>query len=287
MKPANDDSCPPQNHQHFTLPSGATAHKWLCDSPRAILVLQHGFGEYAERYVWSHSQIIPKLNAKGFEVWALDLWGHGTSPGDRGMVNVQLAVEDHLQVRHQAAARGLPVFLFGHSLGGLITAASALRESLSRYNGVILSSPALPATISAPGEFAVGLLVRLVPAVRIPLPKAPFKELCHDSAQLRLSKEDRVMHRDQISFLLAATALREAKRMWIGLAQWTKPTLVVHGTDDSWTQYRQSRRFVQEIASADKTLHLVEGGYHELLNEENNDTIQLIHDWLESRMAQR
>ncbi|KAH7176412.1 Alpha/Beta hydrolase protein [Dactylonectria macrodidyma] len=285
MNLTTGDPCLSQDHQIFTLPSGASAHKWLCDSPRAILVLQHGFGEYAERYVWSHCELIPKLNARRFEVWALDLWGHGRSPGARGVVNVQQAVDDHLQIRYQAATRGLPVFLFGHSLGGLIAAASVLKGSSSGNDGVILSSPALPATMPALGEYAVGLLARLMPAVRIPRPKSPLEELCGDAEQLRLANEDKSMHKGQISFLVAATALREAKLIWTRLGQWTEPTLVVHGTSDSWTQFQQSEQLVKNIASTDKTLHLVEGGYHELLNDGDHEhTLQLILGWLESQV---
>ncbi|RSM07023.1 hypothetical protein CEP52_005406 [Fusarium oligoseptatum] len=128
MDPEASDCFSTQHHDQFVLTSGASAHKWQCDSPRAILILQHGFGEYAERYVVSHSQLIPKLNTARFEVWALDLWGHGTSPGDRGIVDVEMAVKDHLEMRRRADARGLPVFLFGHSLGGLITAASVAEK---------------------------------------------------------------------------------------------------------------------------------------------------------------
>ncbi len=284
MEPTADDSCLPQNHQLFTLPSGTTAHQWLCEVPRAILLLQHGFAEYAERYVWSHSRLIPKLNARRFEVWGLDFWGHGASPGDRGIVNVQLAVEDHLQMRQQAAARNLPVFLFGHSLGGLVTAASALREPSPRFDGVILSSPALPTAMPAPVEYAVGFLARLLPSLRVPQPKAPSEELCRDAEQLHLAKTDGAIFKGQISFLVAATALREARLMWARLGQWRNPTLVLHGTADSWTDFRQSRRLVQEIPSVDKTLRLVEDGYHELLNDGNGESlVQLILDWLERR----
>ncbi|CVK94630.1 uncharacterized protein FMAN_03652 [Fusarium mangiferae] len=150
------------NHIHFDLPSGVFVHRWLCDSSRAIVILQHGFAEYAERYVWSHAKLIPVLNAQGFEVWAMDLWGHGRSPGNRGVVDVQKAVDDHIQIRHRAATLGLHVFLFGHSLGGLITAASAARDASPPNDGVVLSSPALPAAMIAPGERALGLLARSV-----------------------------------------------------------------------------------------------------------------------------
>lgn len=158
MDPKTSESFSAQNRRQFVLSSGASAHKWQCDSPRAILTLQHGFGEYAERYVVSHSQLIPKLNSARFEVQAPDLWGHGTSPGDRSIVDVEMAVKDHLQMRSRAHSRGLPVFFFGHSLGGLIIAASVAENSLHHTNGVILSSPALTEGLPLPVEYLVHLL---------------------------------------------------------------------------------------------------------------------------------
>lgn len=272
------------DHERLVLASGAVVHIWLCHSPRAILILQHGFAEYAERYLWAHSELISKLNVCGFEVWSMDLMGHGRSPGKRGIVDVQLAVDDHLRMRDQAATRKLPIFLFGHSLGGLITAASATRDS-SMLDGVILSSPALPVMMVAPGERIVGLLARHMPTVRIPLPKSPMDELCQDSEQVRLAREDQSIYKGQISFLLAATSLREVKQIWARMGQWTNPTMVVHGTRDSWTKFEQSETFVLNIASKDKTLHLVEGGYHELLNDRNHEhTLDLMLEWLETRV---
>ncbi|RSM17462.1 hypothetical protein CDV31_003711 [Fusarium ambrosium] len=277
-----------QHHHHqFVLSSGASAHKWQCDSssPRAILILQHGFGEYAERYVISHSQFIPKLNAARFEVWALDLWGHGTSPGDRGIVDVEMAVKDHLEMRRRADARGLPVFLFGRSLGGLITAASVAENSSYHTNGVILSSPALTEGLPLPAEYLVHLLAYFMPTTQIPTPKASAEDLCGDPEQARLTAEDESKYKGQISFLVASSALQVARRLWARCGQWTQSTLVIHGTSDSHAQFRLSERLVRDIASTDKTLHPVEGGYHELLNEEDpKEIVNLLFDWLESHM---
>ncbi|MEK9577968.1 MAG: alpha/beta fold hydrolase, partial [Aquiluna sp.] len=59
---------------------------WRAASPRAQVLLQHGYGEYAERYVTQYSGLIPKLNQNGFDVYAIDLPGHGRTDGERGQV---------------------------------------------------------------------------------------------------------------------------------------------------------------------------------------------------------
>ena len=123
------------------LGSGAVMHSWSVAAPRGVVVLQHGFAEYAERYQ-EQPALIPQLGAAGFDVIALDLWGHGRSPGRRGVTNVRLAVDDHLEVRRRAALGGVPVLLVGHSLGGLVTACS-VRASPVELSGVVLLSPAL------------------------------------------------------------------------------------------------------------------------------------------------
>ncbi|KAF5008947.1 hypothetical protein FDECE_4810 [Fusarium decemcellulare] len=278
------DSPLPHNHQSFNLSSGVVAHKWQCESPSAIVILQHGIGEYAERFVRSYSELIPNLNRKGFEVWALDLRGHGRSPGERGSVDVELAVQDCRELRQQALTRKLPVFLFGHSLGGFITAASTVENS-DGIAGVILSSPALPDTMSLPGELAIGLLARLIPSVQIPKPRSPLESRCRDTEQVRLAQQDSMLYEGQISLLVTATALRTARAMWARLDEWDKPILVIHGTSDVSADFRQSERLVQHIKAEDKTLHLVEGGYHELLNDEKaKETLDIIIDWLQRRV---
>ncbi|KAI4958792.1 hypothetical protein J4E86_004398 [Alternaria arbusti] len=70
------------NHKTHTLPSGTTFHIWTPTSPSvATIVLQHGYAEYSLRYLTSHSTLITHLLAASYTIYALDLHGHGTSPG--------------------------------------------------------------------------------------------------------------------------------------------------------------------------------------------------------------
>jgi acylglycerol lipase len=103
------------------------AFSWKSASPRAQLLLMHGLGEYSERYLTYCSELIPKLNQQGIDVYAFDLPGHGRTAGERGLVDVTQGVALHLQARSRLPV-GLPTVLFGHSLGGLITGASIVRQ---------------------------------------------------------------------------------------------------------------------------------------------------------------
>ncbi|KAH8891165.1 alpha/beta-hydrolase [Thozetella sp. PMI_491] len=272
-------------YRKFSLESGNAIHQWHTDTPRGLLLLQHGFGEYTERYVRSKAGFIPKLNASGFEVWALDLQGHGDSPGDGCLINVELATQDHVELRRRAAAQGLPLFLFGHSLGGLITAGSAVHDPLG-IAGIILCSPGFPAqTTPVLVEMALRLLSWLVPHAPIPKARTPADRLVHSTEQARLIEADPKLLKGQVSFLSAATALRTSKMVWASLKQWRTPTLVIHGTDDITIDPKTSAHFVEMIASSDKTLYLDEGGYHDLLCDRNSQKIvELISQWLNVRL---
>ncbi|CAK7211180.1 hypothetical protein SBRCBS47491_001026 [Sporothrix bragantina] len=219
-------------HYRNSTPEQAAYCKAALDRVEFMYGIQlHGFGEYAERYVESHSALIPKLQAKGIEVWAMDLQGHGRSPGNASNVNVVAAATHHVQLRQQAVARCLPIFLFGHSLGGLVTAASVslLPASLA---GIVLSAPALPAPMSGLGQGALRLIGNVVPSLQLPRARTPLDKLFTDPVQIRLAEEDPLMYRGQISFSMASSAVEAGEKIWQSLDKWTAPTLVVHGTAD-------------------------------------------------------
>lgn len=271
-------------------------YAWPAPQPRAAVLLTHGFGEYAGRYVERYSALIPALVGAGLSVYATDLRGHGASGGRQAVVDVAELVEDHLRAREtlrtqgsggqESGGRPLPVFAFGHSLGGLLTAASVARDPRG-LSGVILSSPALLI-----GEDQPGWLRALAPLVARVAPAAQVTAL--DSGNLsRLAAEVSAYHADagiyqgKVPARTAASMLRLSRALWDRYPRWTLPTLVLHGSADRVTDPRGSRRFVEAIASADKTLHLAEGGYHELLNDEGREEVLgRVLAWLERQLAE-
>ena len=92
---------------------------------------------------------------------------------------------------------------------------------------------------------------------------------------------DPLMFGGQVPVLTAATALDQAELLWAGLGEWHVPTLVLHGTADTYTDPAGSTDFVAGIASEDKTLHLVDGAFHELLNDAcAAEVAGLVMSWL-------
>jgi alpha-beta hydrolase superfamily lysophospholipase len=266
---------PPARRQHLS--SGAVAHSWTAPVARGIAVVQHGYGEYAERFVDEHGHLVSRLVDAGFDVWALDLWGHGASPGTRGVTHVGRAVQDHVELRHLAADRRLPVLLLGHSLGGLVTAGSVTTDPVG-LAGVVLTSAALPSEAAAVRRI-LGWAAAIAPGAPIPQRAASLSGLSHDEQVVARATADPQMTHRQVPLRLAATAIDVSDSVTAAASAWTTPTLVFHGSDDTYTDPQDSRRVFDSLGAEDKTLRIVQGGFHELFHDTGGH--QLVGDVIE------
>jgi len=266
--------------------AGVAGYVWHASNPKAALLLQHGYGEYAERFVRQYNQLIPHLLQMGISVYAFDMPGHGRSPGRRGLVDIRQAIECHLAARRKLREQPLPVFLFGHSLGGLVTAGSVVRDQ-SGLSGVILTSAALLYDVT-PGLLAfVNLLAFIAPAVSAPLKAGIDGDHYRGAETDELFTQDAQIFRGKLPMLVAATTGSISYHNWERYPEWKIPVLVLHGTEDKATDPAGSQRFFDTIAAQDKLIHLVEGGYHELLNDrDRNKTLQVVLAWFEQHLAQ-
>ncbi|GLA12619.1 hypothetical protein AnigIFM63309_000400 [Aspergillus niger] len=282
MPPADNT---PNDYQRSELRSGAVIHIWGHENPRAIIILQHGFAEYAERYLDSYCRLIPSLLAHDYKVYALDLWGHGRSPGKRSVLNVERAISDHNELRRRVFEEhpSRPIFLFGHSLGGLITAVS-LTTDPSHVAGIILTGAALPAQAPIIRSVILQPLAALAPTLRLRYTRVQVENACQRPEEYQKCLNDSMVFKGHISLRLGATALRAAEKLWQAIDSWTVPTLIMHGTKDTYTAHEQSKVLFDGIHASDKTLILAEGGYHELLNDlDNKQHLASILSWLERR----
>jgi alpha-beta hydrolase superfamily lysophospholipase len=259
---------------------GLSGYAWRTPNARASVLLAHGFAEYAERYVAHYHQLVPKLNAAGFDVYAFDQRGHGRSSGARGVEDMREAVADHRAARN--ALTGKPFFLFGHSLGGLITAASAA-EDQNQIAGVILSSPAL--LLSAPAHLRAiaGVVASFAPSARL-VPPLDIDGLSRIPEEVAAYRADPMISDTRVPAKTGATAISVSEAAWARYSQWKLPTLVLHGEKDRATDPEGSKRFAGMIASADKRLVLYPEGRHELLNDLDRDAaMDVILGWLNER----
>lgn len=282
-------------HTTTTLSSGSIAHTWLPSSPtpyHGTVILQHGYAEYASRYLTSHHALISHLLATNYSVYALDLWGHGESPGTRGVVHIGRAVRDHIELRALVHEKepDRPVVLFGHSLGGLVTAGSVVAEA-SNVHCVVLTGPAFPNELPWPGRSVLGLLAATMPNVCVPRKAVPVEDLTRVSDEIEKYWNDDSFHKHGISFLLAVTALDVMKTVRQGMGSWTVPTMVLHGNADPYCDWTASERFVKSIASTDKKFQMYEEGRHELLHDFEgpaalNEVFKWIKDHVEPTQSQ-
>jgi acylglycerol lipase len=280
LAPAQSIRCQP-----WDIGTGVAGYAWHATSPRAVLLLEHGWGDYSQRYVKQFSQLIPHLLERGVSVYAVDMWGNGRSPGSRGATDIAAAVEDHLAARSRLSEQPLPVFVLGHSVGGLVTATSVLRDQ-SGVRGMILIAPALRWDVSGPLRTVARVGGFLLPTFAMPVPTAdPAVQSRDPQLHERLAK-DPLMHLGSISWVTAGSGATISHANWPMYERITVPVLVVHGTGDVVAVPAASRAFVDAIRSEDKMLSLVDGGRHSLLDDppSNEEARRIIVDWLQRRL---
>lgn len=260
---------------------GLSGYAWRTPNARANLLLTHGFAEYAERYVARYHQLVPKLNALGFDVYGWDMRGHGRSPGARGVADLRGAVADHRAARAKLANK--PLFLFGHSLGGLVTAASAA-EDQSAISGVVLSAPALLITAPAHLRAIAGFVSIIAPGARL-VPPLEAEGLSRIPEEVAAYKSDPMVSDTRVPAKTGATAIDASEAAWARYPNWTAPVLALHGLQDRATNPEGSKRFIASIASSDKQLQTYPEGRHELLNDLDRDAaMDVITSWLSARL---
>lgn len=265
---------PALHGQHFAAP-----HE------RGAVLLTHGYAEHLGRY----RRVIQALTETGLSVYSYDQRGHGQSPGARAVVDVDVLIGDHLRAREALRGLSVPLFAFGHSMGGLVTVASVLRDPRG-LAGVVLSSPLL---LVGEGESAAlkalsGVLGRFFP--RLPVTSLDSGGLSRIAEEVSAYDRDPQVYRGKVPALTAASMLRVSRQLAAQSPQWRLPTLVVHGSEDKLADVRGSRRFVEAAGTAltprPKVEYLeIEGGYHELFN----DTVQAevtarLLGWLEKQL---
>ncbi len=272
------------NRAEFSLAPDIATFSWTVASPRAQLLLQHGLGEYSERYVEHYSSLIPRLNELDIDVYAFDLPGHGKSAGERGLIDLQVAVWLHLKAREILVANNLPTVLYGHSLGGLITAGS-LNRNAANVAAAVIGSSALHLPSQGWERALSQALGKLLPNAPMPLPRPGLEALSRVQAVVDAAAKDPMFFQGKAKNLVAKSVIEVSDEVWGNTGNWKVPTLIMHGTADTSTDHRASVRLAEEIASVDKDLKLYEGAYHELLNDTVADQALVdLLEWISHRV---
>ena len=259
--------------------------EWIPDTPaRAHVLLVHGLGEHIGRY----EGLAAAMTREGWHVHGFDHPGHGKSPGNRGYVNDFPQLVDNLVAqldKVRAAAGDQPIFLLGHSMGGLVVT-HALAHHKIKVHGAVLSSPllAIPDTVSPLLIQLAGLLGTLTPW--LPVDRLETAAISRLEEEVAAYEADPLIHHGPILARTGAQLSKAIQESSGAFESVTTPFLVVHGTADRLAPVAGSRALHERASSGDKTATFYEGGYHELLNDNDREAVRdEILGWIRQRVG--
>ncbi|HSC86209.1 MAG TPA: lysophospholipase [Polyangiaceae bacterium] len=271
--------------EDFTSAGGVKIHMraWSPETtPRAVVVICHGVNSHGGQYVWTGEQ----LSARGFATYAVDLRGRGKSEGERFYVeDIAEYVADVRGLIAIAKQRhpGLPVYLLGHSAGGVVSCTYTL-DYASEIAGLICESFAFQ--VPAPGFVLSAIKGLSHVAPKLPVLTLHMKDFTRDPAALAILDADPLTKGEVQPAITVAALVRADERLHDSFEQIQLPVFILHGTEDKATVPKGSEYFHAHAGSKDKTLRLYEGHFHDLLNDIGKEgVLDDIVGWINERLA--
>lgn len=252
-------------------------------SSRATVLLVHGYAEHCRRY----DHVAECLVNAGATVFAYDQRGYGRSDGKTAYIDTfdqYLNDLDDILDHVRSRPPDRPIFLFGHSMGGLVVLKYVLDNTPS-VDGLLLSSPALeinPDLAPLLRKIAqwIGWLFPTLPTSR-----SPQEAISRDPAVVEEANNDPLNYHGRVPARTGAEMLKAGEAVRKHLPDVHLPFLVFHGTADVLTNPEWSKRLYEKASATDKTLHLYEGLYHETFNEpEQQRVLTDISNWIRDRI---
>jgi acylglycerol lipase len=249
---------------------------------RSAVVIVHGFNSHSGYYRWTAEQ----LTAHGFAVYALDLRGRGKSDGERYYVEKfsEYQSDVHMLVNLvRSREPGLPMFMLGHSAGGVIACNYAL-DHQADLAGLVCESFAYQ--VPAP-DFALSVLKglsHLAPHAHVL--KLKKEDFSRDPKVTQALLDDPLLANEVQPTKTVAEMVRADERLKRDFNLFTLPLLIIHGTKDTVTRPEGSKEFFANAASKDKTLKLYEGYFHDPLSDIGKETVIAdITSWLSAHVS--
>jgi alpha-beta hydrolase superfamily lysophospholipase len=229
--------------------------------------------------------VAEQLVASGFTCYAPDLRGRGQSDGERFYVDRFSDYVADVDVTVELAKSrdpALPVFLLGHSAGGVVSAVYTL-EKQAGLAGFICESFAHE--VPAP-DFALAVLKglsHLAPHAHVL--KLKNEDFSRDPKVVAAMNADPLIAHEVQPTKTVAEMVRADERLKREFPNIKLPVLILHGTEDKATRPSGSQRFYETTGSTDKTLKIYQGHYHDLLNDVGKEGVLAdIRAWIEARL---
>ena len=254
---------------------------WPVAGAQVTFAVVHGLGEHAGRY----ERFAQGMAKQGFGAFAVDLRGHGKSPGQRGHVDSWSQWTDDASafVNHVASVAGGEVVPLGHSFGGATLLSTVLGGKLSNIRRFIVSSPALKVKVAVPAwKIKLGTTAsKMLPKLALDNEVDP-KLLSRIPEVVEAYRTDPLVH-SKISSRLYTEWLSATHDILNRADEIKVPFLILAGTDDGLIDPEGSKE-LHAKAPAMSELELLEGRYHEPFNDRDNEEVfTMIANWLAKR----
>ncbi len=260
---------------------------WLPEGePKAVLLIVHGLAEHSGRYVNVVNHFVPL----GYAVYGVDHVGHGKSSGTRMYVERFEDFMDTLKTYFDMITRwqpDKPVFLMGHSMGGLIGAIYLL-DHQKELAGAVLSGPAVkvPGDVSPVVIFVGKVISALMPKVGMIGLEA--EGVSRDPAVVDAYINDPLVCRGKTTARLSAELVKAIRRVTAEAANIRLPILILQGSADRLVDPKGAQMLYDAVSSVDKTIKIYDGLYHEVYNEpEHDQVLGEVEAWLETHLSRR
>ena len=255
---------------------GLLLRHWECNDPRARVLIVHGLGEHSGRY----EHVGEFLTANGFEVTAYDHRGHGASGGERVDIEAFAEYLDDLELVLEQLGQGLPIVVYGHSMGGLIAASYGM-SNRPQPDLYVLSAPALSAEVPFILRIASKMAGRIRPSMRF-ANSIEGDQLSRDPDVGKKYFADALVE-TKTTARFGAVFLAHMQSLQDDYDKLARPALVVHGAEDELVPPHASA----PLAAVDGVERkLFPGLRHEIHNEpEQEEVLSFIVSWLDSQLA--
>ncbi len=251
------------------------------ETPRGVVIIVHGFNAHSGQYDWVADQFV----ANNLAVHALDLRGRGKSDGERFFVD---KFEDYVAdlatfvTMVKEREPGLPVFMLGHSAGGVVSCVYAL-DHQAQLKGLICESFAFQ--VPAP-DIALQVLKglsHLIPHTHAL--KLKNEDFSRDPKVVESLNRDPLIANESQPTQTVAAMVRADERLKKEFPRIELPLFILHGTMDKATRPAGSQLFFDMAGSSDKTLKLYDGYFHDPLHDLGKETVMAdIQAWIDKRI---
>jgi len=249
------------------------------NTPVGLIVCHHGIMINMKFF----DPFVKEMNKSNFIVYRYDCRGHGKSEGKRGYVKSLFEMVEDLKIMVDLAKKenpNLPLFIMGHSMGGLISALFATKYP-NEANGFITGAGVLRDNNKTFGE--------------LPLKGDPEKYIISHEAMKKIKEFTKEVQDilckvypnfvSEITISLINSFPEANEYLKKNMKNFVKPVLILNGNFDCFVNQTDAIDFYMDLDNKDKSLIIFSGVGHDLWNEEKGDMIIWhILNWIQHRL---